>query len=136
MKHLILTLLLLTSMVHRGQTIQVAELMKEQEASWNRGDIAGFMEHYWKHDSLKFIGSKGITYGWNRTFENYRKAFPTREKMGTLSFTLLELTALCPDRVFVVGKWELNRQDKVGGHFCLLWKLVDKKWVIVCDHTS
>ena len=47
--------------------------MDIQEKAWNNFDIQGFMSYYWNNDSLKFIGNKGITYGWKSTLDNYIK---------------------------------------------------------------
>src|SRR5688572_1594728 len=72
----------------------VKALMAVQEAKWNEGDIKGFMQFYWKSDSLKFIGSKGITYGWQKTLDNYIKGYPDKAAMGILTFKIIECTAL------------------------------------------
>jgi ketosteroid isomerase-like protein len=138
MKSLQLLITLLLSFYARSQTpvTEVMKLMKEQEQAWNRGDIPGFMEHYWKNDSLKFIGSSGITYGWKNTIERYQKAYPGKEAMGELKFTIIEATQLAKDAVYVIGKWELKKEKPAGGHFTLLWRRIDRKWVIVSDHTS
>lgn len=117
-------------------TKQVIDLMKEQEKAWNEANIEGFMQYYWKSDSLKFIGSKGITYGWEKTFANYKKSYPNAEAMGKLRFTVLECTQLSKNAIYVVGKWELAKEKPVGGHFTLLWRKIDGKWIIVSDHTS
>lgn len=117
-------------------TKQVIDLMKEQENAWNEANIEGFMQYYWKSDSLKFIGSKGITYGWEKTFANYKKSYPNAEAMGKLRFTVLECTQLSKNAIYVVGKWELAKEKPVGGHFTLLWRKIDGKWIIVSDHTS
>lgn len=110
--------------------------MKAQEISWNNADIPGFMNHYWNNDSLKFIGSKGITYGWKNTLENYLKSYPSKEEMGILTFTIVESTQLSKTSIYVIGKWELHKEKSVGGYFTLLWRKIDGKWVIVSDHTS
>jgi hypothetical protein len=110
--------------------------MKAQEQSWNKGDVRSFMDHYWKSDSLKFIGSKGITYGWQKTLDNYLKGYPTKEAMGILNFTIIEATSLSDSAIYVIGKWELKKEKPAGGHFTLLWKKIEGKWVIVADHTS
>jgi ketosteroid isomerase-like protein len=116
--------------------MQVRTAMAEQELSWNRGDIKGFMNYYWKSDSLKFIGSKGITYGWQKTLDNYRKGYPDKAAMGILTFEVLECTQLSPTAIYVIGKWNLKKEKPSGGHFTLLWKKIDGEWVIVADHTS
>lgn len=115
---------------------QVLENMKMQEESWNKGDVRGFMNYYWNNDSLKFIGSKGITYGWQKTLDNYIKGYPTKEAMGILTFTILESTQLSETSIYVIGKWDLKKEKPSGGHFTLLWKKLNGKWVIVADHTS
>jgi len=115
---------------------QVLTNMKAQEESWNKGDVRGFMNYYWNSDSLKFIGSKGITYGWQKTLDNYIKGYPNKEAMGILTFTILEATELSKTSIYVIGKWELKKEKPSGGHFTLLWKKINGKWVIVADHTS
>lgn len=122
----------------------VSDNMSTQVLAWNKGDIKGFMDYYWKSDSLKFIGSKGITYGWQKTLDNYIKGYPNKEAMGILKFTIIESTQLSKKSIYVIGKWELEKDTSagsvtnkpVGGHFTLLWKKIDNKWVIVSDHTS
>jgi ketosteroid isomerase-like protein len=115
---------------------KVVQLMRTQETAWNRGDIDGFMEHYWKSDSLKFIGKSGITYGWQKTLDNYKKNYPDTKTMGTLQFQLMSMEELSPTSVYIIGAWHLERADPVGGYFTLLWKKISGKWVIVVDHTS
>ena len=115
---------------------QVLTNMKTQEESWNKGDVRGFMDYYWNNDSLKFIGSKGITYGWQKTLDNYIKGYPNKEAMGILTFTILEAIQLSESSIFVIGKWDLKKEKPSGGHFTLLWKKINSKWVIVTDHTS
>ncbi len=116
---------------------EVSENMKKQEAAWNKADIEGFMAYYWKNDSLKFIGSKGITYGWQKTLDNYKKGYPNADAMGLLTFENSTLEQLSPVKIFVIGKWHLKKKDsEVGGYYTLLWKKIDGKWVITVDHTS
>lgn len=115
---------------------EVIKNMKTQETSWNDGKIWAFMEYYWNSDSLKFIGSKGITYGWQKTLDNYLKGYPTKDAMGILTFTVIEATQLSKTSIYVIGKWELSKDKPVSGHFTLLWKKKNGKWVIVSDHTS
>ena len=54
--------------------LEIRRIMAAQESAWNRFDLEGFMEGYWHSDSLKFIGSKRLTYGWQKTLDNYRSA--------------------------------------------------------------
>jgi ketosteroid isomerase-like protein len=115
----------------------IQQVMNEQEEAWNRGDIKGFMDGYWESDSLRFIGKRGITYGWQATLENYRKSYPGSEAMGKLQFTNLTMELTGDSSAYVIGKWELFRAtDTLSGHYSLLWRQLNGKWLIVADHSS
>ncbi len=117
--------------------LSIRQVMASQESAWNRADLEGFMQGYWKSDSLRFIGSRGLTYGWQATLDNYKKGYPDADAMGKLSFTILSIEILAPESAFVVGKWHLTRtKDEIGGHYTLLWKKINGAWVIVADHSS
>lgn len=133
---LVLTLVILNSFSQK-EVETVTSHMNKQQAAWNKFDIEGFMEYYWKSDSLKFIGSKGLTYGWQKTLDNYKKSYPDSDAMGQLEFKINSAELLGKNAVYVIGKWTLYKKDKdVGGYYTLLWKKINNKWVIVADHTS
>lgn len=116
---------------------EIRRLMDEQAAAWNHGDVEGFMDAYWRSDSLLFVGSSGITRGWDATLERYRSRYPDRAAMGTLQFTTLGERMLSKDCAWTLGKWELMRDsDTLGGYFTLVWKNMDGRWYIISDHTS
>ncbi|HLP92538.1 MAG TPA: nuclear transport factor 2 family protein [Saprospiraceae bacterium] len=116
---------------------EIRQIMAAQELAWNRFDLEGFMEGYWNSDSLKFIGSRGLTYGWQQTLNNYRKSYATPEAMGKLKFTIISVELLSRKSAFVIGQWRLDRtKDVLNGHYTLLWKKIKGKWVIVADHSS
>lgn len=120
-----------------GQEVEIRSLLKKQTEAWNRGDLDGFMEGYWKSDSLMFIGKSGITYGWQQTLDNYKKGYPDKTAMGFLTFTLIQLKPLSKKYFSVVGKWHLKRTiGDLGGHYTLLLKKIKGKWVVVADHSS
>ena len=120
-----------------GDEQTIRSLIEEQRLAWNTGDKEKFMQTYWQSDSLMFIGKSGITYGWQKTLDNYKKGYPDTAAMGKLDFDLLEIKRLSVMYFFVVGRWHLKRSiGDVGGHFTLLFKKVKNKWVIVADHSS
>jgi ketosteroid isomerase-like protein len=116
----------------------IAQVLAEQSAAWNKGDIANFMAGYWRSDSLVFIGSKGLTYGWQPTLDNYRKTYGDAAKMGQLDFSQLHVTPLSAEVAQVVGHWHLARPQAgdLQGQFLLIFRRLDGKWVIVADHSS
>ncbi|HVG13017.1 MAG TPA: nuclear transport factor 2 family protein [Flavisolibacter sp.] len=128
----------LSSMAQTGVTEKaIRALLLEQTHSWNRGDIEGFMQTYWKSDSLMFIGKNGVVRGWQQTLDNYKKSYPDTAAMGQLSFDIIKVEPLAPDRQFVVGKWMLQRAaGNLSGHFTLILKKFRGSWKIVADHSS
>jgi uncharacterized GH25 family protein len=117
----------------------VRELLEAQVAAWNRGDIEGFMEGYWRSEQMTFAGANGVTRGWQAVLDRYRRSYPDRAAMGSLSFSNLEITELASDAVMVLGRWRLERaQDAPSGTFTLIARRLPAPagWRIVHDHTS
>jgi ketosteroid isomerase-like protein len=112
-------------------------VLHNQEKAWNNGDLEAFMKGYWKSDSLMFVGKSGVTYGWQKTLDNYKKGYPDTAAMGKLLFDILEMKPVSEDTHFIIGKWQLIRSiGNIGGYFSLLFKKINGEWLIICDHTS
>ena len=115
----------------------IRAVLTNQTNAWNQGNLQNYMQGYWQNDSLMFIGKSGITYGWQKTLENYKKGYPDTAAMGKLKFELLAVNKLSANYYFVVGKWNLVRSiGNVGGTFTLLFRKIKNTWVIVSDHSS
>lgn len=140
MKTALLSILLFITVMasaQKGEGQKIRSLLTAQTEAWNRGDIEGFMQTYWKSDSLLFIGKSGVTRGWQPTLENYKKGYPDTASMGKLSFNIIEVKALSPEYFFVVGKWMLKRSiGDISGHYNLLLQKLKGRWVIIADHSS
>ncbi len=115
---------------------EIKKVMKMQEEAWNNGDLKQFMEGYWKNDSLKFVGSKGITYGWETTLNNYIKSYPDTTIMGKLHFDIDLIEKLGEDTYYLIGRYKLQRdKDEPSGYFNLIWKNINGEWKIITDMT-
>lgn len=115
----------------------ISNKLFNQAKCWNEGDIDCFMEDYWHSDSLMYIGKNGVTYGWQNTLDNYKKRYPSKREMGILDFEIIKLDRLDESHYFMIGKWSLKREiGDIGGHFSLIWKKINREWVIVADHSS
>jgi ketosteroid isomerase-like protein len=115
----------------------VRAVLVAQVAAWNRGDIDGFMDGYARSNETVFVSGDKVTHGWQTVLDRYKKGYDTREKMGQLTFSELEITALSKTSAVALGRWQLNRaQDKPHGRFTLILRLTHAGWRIVHDHTS
>lgn len=129
----------------------IKKVMDDQVMAWNSGNLEGFMDGYWKSEKLKFISKKGVTYGWQNVYDNYKKSFADKNAMGVLKFEIISiealeeknfhsigLDALKADKSYmVVGKWMVSESAKASeGYFTLIFRKIGGRWVIVSDHTS
>ena len=118
-------------------TTAVRAVIEAQAAAWNRGDIAGYMDGYERAETTTFISGDTITRGWQTVLERYQKAYDSRAKMGTLTFSELEIKPLSPFYTVATGRWQLARaQDNPHGRFTLLFRRTDVGWRIVLDTTT
>jgi len=131
-------ILIISSVIAQTKAeLVIRQILSKQTTAWNAGNIDAFMQGYWQSDSLMFIGKSGVTYGWQKTLDNYKKNYPDAKAMGKLDFTILETKRLSVLYYFVVGKWHLTRTiGDLNGCFTLLFKKIKKSWVIVSDHSS
>lgn len=116
---------------------ELATLLRAQRDAWNRGDLDAFMQPYWRSDSLRFVGKSGVTYGYDSLVARYSRTYGLGAEMGQLDFTLLHIDVLSADAALMVGRWQLQHRGRaLGGYFTLLWRRLDRRWLIVLDHTS
>ena len=69
----------------------IRQRMEQQISCWDAGDFDCFMEPYWNSDSLVFVGSGGLTYGWTQTLANYKKRYPDQDHRGELTFDIKQV---------------------------------------------
>lgn len=112
----------------------IISIMNDQEEAWSNHDIEGFMQGYWKSDSLKFYGSSGITYGWDKTLANYKKRYPTKSESGKLTFTIDDITPIENESYYVMGQYHLKRDiGDANGVFMIIFKKINGEFKIVAD---
>ena len=115
----------------------IRKVLDDQIYFWNKADLDNFVKGYWNNDSVMFIGSKGIVYGYQNTLNRYKQSYSDTAKMGKLSFTILHVNKLSPDIYFVVGKFFLKRSvGDAEGHYTLVFRKINGEWKIISDHSS
>jgi ketosteroid isomerase-like protein len=115
----------------------IRTVLETQAAAWNRGDIEGFMEGYERSEKTVFVGGDNVTRGWQTVLDRYKKNYDTREKMGTLTFSDLEITLLGSGSALVLMRWHLQRaKDEPHGRSTLIMRRTKHGWKIVHDHSS
>lgn len=127
------------STVLAGPAEDIRNVLDAQSAAWNRGDIRAFMAGYEDAATTTFVG-KAVTKGHAAVLARYLRDYPSKAKMGTLTFSDIEIHVLDPQYASVLGKFHLDRPKADGGEaqgwFTLLFKKTASGWKVILDHTS
>jgi len=123
-----------------AQTDEVRTLIKNSEEAWNRGDLVAFASAYEDAPDTTFIGREVTRGGTQAILERYRRTYPTRDAMGKLAFSEIEIRMLAADVALATGKYELKRTAAGGGdasgRFTLILRRSAAGWKIIHDHSS
>ena len=117
----------------------IRALLDRQVADWNKGDLEGFVDGYWRSPELVFQSGGDRNDGFDAMRDRYRRRYTGKgNAMGKLAFTGLEVVPLGPDSAFARGRWGLTMPDgkTPGGLFTLILRKLPEGWRIVHDHTS
>jgi len=87
----------------------IRALMNASVADWNAGNLTRFVSVY--EDDARFVSSKGVTVGRQKVLDRYRRRYPDRAAMGTLSIDIQHLTMTFGEHVTVYGNVEPTRPN-------------------------
>jgi len=114
----------------------IKKVLEFQEKAWSENDIEGFMQGYYKSDSIPYFGSSGVTYGWQNMLDRYTKNYPSKAETGVLKFNLADISKISEDAYWVMGSYHLTRDaGNANGTFMIVFKRIKGEWKIVGDHS-
>lgn len=117
----------------------ILAMLNKQAVDWNRGDLEAFATGYKNSPDILFM-SRTIRRGYDQMLAGYRKSFPTRDAMGTLTFSDLEVQPLDEHFATVTGRFHLERTaaggGDAGGYYLLVVEKTPSGWKIVRDDTT
>jgi ketosteroid isomerase-like protein len=120
--------------------VVVRQALEQQTAAWNRGDIRAFMTSYEDSEETAFVGSKGVAKGYRQVLEKYLKGYPTRDAMGKLTFSDIDVRPLGANYATAIGRFHLERNAQGGGDAAGIFTLVFHRtaggWKIILDHSE
>src|SRR6266850_2165704 len=77
-----------------AQTEEIHAMLRNSEAVWNRGDLVAFAADYEDSPETTFVGNEVVRGGTNAILGRYRRRYPNREAMGTLTFSEIDVRPL------------------------------------------
>src|SRR5262245_64135508 len=106
---IIATISTLTPSTPGADEAAIKRVLNAQVEAWNKGDLDGFMDGYWRDESLRFTSGDEVEKGWDRTRERYQERYFTKDAKGKLpdkgmlTFSDLEVESLSPNVALVRG---------------------------------
>jgi uncharacterized protein (TIGR02246 family) len=123
-----------------AQETEIRAILTHTEAAWNRGDLATVAAYYEDSPETTFIGREVTRGGTQAILERYRRAYPTPESRGVLTFSEIEVRPLADGVALASGKYNLKRTAAGGGdamgRFTLVLHRTGTGWKIIHDHSS
>jgi uncharacterized protein (TIGR02246 family) len=124
----------------------IRAVIQSQAEAWNKGDVAAFMASYENSPETTFVGSSSVNKGFEKILERYKKNYTSRQQMGALTFSDLDVRLLptssgAIEFAVATGKFHLERAEKGlatkdDGIFSLVWRKGPGGWKILLDHTA
>jgi beta-aspartyl-peptidase (threonine type) len=117
---------------------EIRELLDRSAASWNAGDLEGFLVTYARDSATTFLSVNGLTRGFDAIRARYAARFEPGAARDSLRFTDLAVRALTPDWALVTARYVLERGDSVTatGPFTVVMQRTPEGWRMIHDHTS
>jgi uncharacterized protein (TIGR02246 family) len=128
-----------SSWAQMGPEPAIRQLLDQQVADWNRGDVEAFMKAYENSPTTTFVGQK-VEYGYGAILERYKRLYTTPAAMGKLTFSNLAIRVLDSNYATATGNFHLERTPAGGGNadgiFSLLLENDPTGWKIILDHSN
>lgn len=118
---------------------EIAAMLTQSAASWNRGDLAAFMNDYARDSLTSFVTGRGVQYGWQPLYDRYQaNYFAPGKSRDSLAFDNVRVRPLTTNLAFCTAHFALHRGSRVvaSGPFTLILARRDDRWLIIHDHTS
>ncbi len=117
---------------------EIAGMMLQSAAAWNRGDLDGFMDDYVPANEATYVGGRGLLRGRVAIRNVYAARFAPGATRDSLSFDLQDVNPLADDLAHVIAFYILSRGDSVvaRGPTSLVMRREGGRWRIVHDHSS
>jgi uncharacterized protein (TIGR02246 family) len=123
----------------------IRQMLADQQAAWNRGDVETFMHGYKDAPDTTFVGGS-VRKGYQAILASYRKHYANNAQMGRLTFSNVDVRMLpCAQGAVryavVTGRFHLDRSEhgeaaQDDGVYSLLWEKTAQGWKIILDHSS
>jgi len=117
---------------------EIRALTAQMQTDWNGGDMAAYLDAYWKDDRLSLLFGGSAVRGWQALSDLFSGSWTTEEQMGDFRVNEMEVRFPQPNIAIASGGFEHQfPAEKITGAFTHVWRHFDDgRWLIVHEHTS
>ena len=112
------------------------EVLKASDA-WNRHDLDGYLDAFWRSDALVVVVEGEAVHGWDLLSKALHGGYPNPSEMGELTLDRVQVQMLAPDFAEVLD-WDTITfaKKKEFGTATIVMRKLPEGWRVVLMHTS
>lgn len=121
------------------EQLDVVKIILAQENAWNKGDLDAYLSHYKDAPDTQAVLAN-LVRGVDNIRSAYKQNFPSKDSMGTIEDSDIEVKPLGDNYALATGKYHLNRPKKSGGavegSFMELFEKTQAGWQIIFSQST
>jgi uncharacterized protein (TIGR02246 family) len=121
------------------QQLDVVKIVLAQQDAWNKGDLDAYLSHYKDSPDTQAVLSS-LVRGFDNIRSAYRQNFPSKDSMGSIEDSEVEVKPLGDNYALATGKYRLTRSKKSGGAaegtFMELFEKTPTGWQIIFSEST
>ena len=121
------------------EQLDVTKVVLAQEAAWNNGDLDTYLSHFKDAKDTEAV-LNGPVRGLGNIRSAYHANFPSKDAMGQLEQSEVEVRELGPDFALATGKYRLARAKRNGGdaqgNFTEIFEKTAGGWKMIYSQTT
>lgn len=121
------------------EQLDVVKIILAQQDAWNKGDLDGYLSHYKNAPDTQAVLAN-LVRGLDNIRAAYRQNFPSKESMGTIEDSDVQVRELGDKFALATGTYRLTRSKKAGGAvdgtFSELFEKTSAGWQIIFSEST
>jgi len=119
-------------------TSAIEAILNAQTDAWNRGDLDGYLDYFWRDPRLYYASRNTVVRGWEALRESYARRYGEGAQLGHVQFSDVEIEILAEDAAKVTGRFEVTQAayPASGTYLIVLRKFAEAGWKVVSDQVT
>ena len=118
---------------------QVYQMILKMVDCWNKHDLDGYMNGFWKSEDLLAVIESEVHWGWSDLSASFHRGYPDRDKMGKIDLQRLQIRSSTPDTAVALCWWRIvppRGGTPVFATDTMQLQKFSEGWRITVEHSS